>query len=458
MALWLIIVLAGTISIAAWWYYTKRLDWQLAHVRSQLNKIAKRPQPTTKGKRKILRKIYKLLHTSLNTGNADNAYRAFDLLKLGLGYGLGGIGEPVRLTSTIYLAIKLNQEGAAGHGIDAFRPLLKNMAADEVPGAIEQLGLIAVISLKQRQNFLAARAVEVISMVMMLTQDEAAQRAVMRAYRLIGLIALRRNDDGLIREIQAKIASCLAAQPQNLVLHEYASRVMLVWLHRVVKTGDVNSFEELALYIAQLAEKKVLSEPAIANIIKDCSHLSGMDSLNPYSPIAGAVSLLSLELAVQVRLLDSWRLSLDGAGQAARLAIAQRTLADSFAVIYPIFEIGRRLLSMELNNGFLPDTFRQQALFLLIRECLQLLEFITRQNFTTTVADCIEQIYQDWIIRQTNAGQQKSIQRFCQLIFLYNTRMKRRQKHIPTENNSFNAENVLTPAQREHLKQLGYLA
>lgn len=458
MALWLIIVLAGMIIIAAWWYYTKRLDWQLARVKSQLNEIAKRPQPTTKGKRKILRKIYKLLNTSLNTGNADNAYQAFDLLKLGLGNGLGGIGEPVKLTSTIYLAIKLNQEDAAGHGIDAFRPLLKNMAAAEVPGAIEQLGLIAVISLKQRQNFLAARAVEVISMVMMLTPDEAVQEAVMRAYRLIGLTAFRRNDDGLIREIQAKIASWLAAQPLNLVLHEYASRVMTVWLHRVVKTGDGKNFEALAQYIAQLTEKKVLSEQAIANIVKDCSHLSGMDSLNPYSQIAGAVSLLSLELAAQVRLLDTWRQSLDGAGQAARLAIAQRTLADSLAVVYPIFEIGRRLLVMELNTGFMPDTFRQQALFLLIRECLQLLEFITRQNFTTTVADCIEQIYQDWIVRQINAGQQKSIQRFCQLVFLYSIRMKRRQKHIPADNNSFNAEDAITPAQKEHLKQLGYLA
>jgi hypothetical protein len=84
-------------------------------------------------------------------------------------------------------------------------------------------------------------------------------------------------------------------------------------------------------------------------------------------------------------------------------------------------------------------------------------EFISRQNFTVTVSDIIDQLYLDWIKRPANAGHQKSIKRFCQLFFLYCIRIKRRQKRLTAEGSSFNAPNIITVSNRERLTQLGYL-
>lgn len=456
MAVWLLIVLT-VIILAAWWFYTRRLDWQFKHVASLLQTMTKQRQVNAAAARTLVRQIYKLLHVSLAANKADAAYQAFDMLKLALGHGWGKSGESARLTAAIYLALRTGQPDAAGHGIDTFRPMLKNIPADELPAAIEQLGLIAVVSLKQRQNFLAARAVEVIFYAASITQDEAARRAVLRAVRLVGLIALRRRDTGLIREMQVKIAGWLAAEALTSPVHELAGWVLASWLHRAVKAGDAALFEIITQYINQLADKQVLAEDALASIITECSHLSGMDSLNPFSPLTGRVSMFSLELAVELKVLAIWRYALDGALQAARLAVSQRTLAESLDVVYPLVEMGRRLLTAELNAGPMTDTFREQSLYILLRECLQLVEFVARQNFTTTPAAIIDEIYQDWIKRQANIGQHKSIRRFCQLLFLYCTRIKRRQKRMSHEDCSFNTKSVISCANQERLKNLGFL-
>lgn len=451
----LLTALIGAI-VAAWWCYTRRLDWQLARITSQLRICNKRPLKAIEGKR-ILRQIYKVINASLIAGKMDAAYRAFDLLKLALGHGLGRQGESVRLTAAVYLAVKSNQLDIAGHGIDAFRPLLKNMKSAEVPAAVEQLGLIAVMSLKKRQNFLAARAVDSLAVAMGVVEDEAGRAAVMRSLRLIGLIALRRKDTGLILEIQNTMSGWLATAPLTDSTHEQVAGALSAWLHRAVKAGDTQLFEILTKYIYQLVQKELLTHTAITNIISECNYLAGIESLNPYSQLIGAISMTNLDLAMQVRSDCIWRQAVDGAGQAAKLAIAQRTLLESFAVIYPLFEMGRRLLTAELNAGPLKDSFRQQALYVLLRECLQLIEFVARQNFTVSTADIIDQIYRDWIKRQENIGHNKSIKKFCQFLYLYCTKIKRRQRRTTPDEADFNIGEVITVNDREQLKRLGYL-
>ncbi|SDE15831.1 hypothetical protein [Sporomusa acidovorans] len=459
MAVWLLMsVAAVAICIAAWWFYTRRLDWRFRHIESYLRGLSTKPKVNRTAGKPIMRQLYKILNTSITTGKSADAYQALDLLKLALGHGLARVGEPVRLTASIYLALRSNQLDAAGHAIDAFRPLLKNMTAAELPAAIEQLGLIAVVSLKQRKNFLAARAVEVIFTNTGILKDETVHMAFIRAIRLIGLIALRRKDDGLIREIQANLAGWLATETTDGSIHEQVAGIISAWLHQVVKTGNVAMFAIITQYVKQLADKKMLSAKALENIVAECIHLASMDSLNPFSQLNGQIAMFSLDLAVQARNINVWRQSLGGAMQASRLAVTQRTLAESFPVVYPLLETGRRLLVAELNSGPMNDLFRQKALYILIRECLQLVEFVSRQNFTATAADIIEQIYQEWASCQSNAGQHKSIKRFCQLLFLYCVRIKRRHKRLPGEESEFNAENVISTAEREHLKKIGYLS
>lgn len=444
------------ICIAAWWFYTRRLTWQFTHIESRLKKMNNERQGCARADKAIMRKLYKMLQASLKAGNEAESYRALDLLKLALGHGLGRTGEASRLTAIIYLALHTKQLDAAGHSIDAFRPLLKNTSAAELPAAIEQLGLIAVICLKQRQNFLAARAVDIVFYCTS-NQDPLVQAAIARALRLTGLTALRRKDIGLIRELQAKMSNWLADEPADSRLHEHIAGVLAAWLHRAVKVEDFSVFELIAEYCSQLAEKKLLTEQGLADIIVECAHLSSMDSLNPYSKLSGKISMFSLELAVEIKSIVIWRQALGGVMQAARGAVNQRSLGESFAIIYPLLEMGRRLLAAELAASPREDVFRQEALFILIRECLQLVDFVARQNFTTSIADIIEQIYQAWIKYEQNQGLHKSIKRLCQLLFQYCTRIKRRQKNIPREEDGFNAENVISLKDREHLEKLGYL-
>lgn len=454
MVLWWI-ALAG-ICIAAWWLITRRLAWRFSVLAFRLRRLAQRPQRNrTAGKQSMLQ-LYKILQTCLTDGRDNEVYQALDLLKFALGNGLGTAAEAVRLASVVYFAVRVGRFDVASHILDAFRPLLKNLPPAEMPPVIEQLGLLAVMSLKQRQNFLAARTMEIL-FGSAGHADPAVRKALLRAIRLTGLLALKRNDAGLIREIQTKLECWLATEPDGSLLSEQIAHIVAAWLHRVVKTGNVPLFELITGHMEQLAEKELLSPQALCSLILECIPLSVMDSLNPLSELSGQVAAFSLDLAAKTRDITSWRHALQGVMQAARLAVNQRSLTESFMVIYPLLETGRSLLATELTASPRQDTFRQQALHILLSECWQLIEFISRQNFTTTLADIIEQIYQEWLACPQNAGQHKSIRRFCQLLFLYCTRPKRRQKNLVTEADGFNAENVISLANHEHLKQLGYL-
>ena len=68
------------ISIAAWWFYTRRLTWQFTHIESRLKKMNNERQGSAHDDKDIMRKLYKMLRSSLTAGNEAEAYRVLDLL------------------------------------------------------------------------------------------------------------------------------------------------------------------------------------------------------------------------------------------------------------------------------------------------------------------------------------------------------------------------------------------
>ena len=367
----------------------------------------------------LLRQLYALVHSYITAGDPGGAYQAIDLLKTAFGEGLARPDEPQSLTALVTRAVRARQPDIAAAAIDAFRPLLRHLSAADTPAAVQQLAPVAAIALKEKYNFLAAKAAEIIFSLLERSdweKDPATVQAALRTLATAGALTLRRRDGDLFRELVARLTAVTADRPPAELAGELAA-LGSNWLHRIIQNDDAAMYDLLAAYIAAKAEGWPAA--AIAGLAKEWQGLAGTASLRPHSRLAPLVSELVLRLAVSREDGKLWEATLAGAGQTARLAVQRHGLGEGFALILPILEIGRELLALELKFGSREnaDSFRQQALYLTVRESLAMAEFAARQDMITTAGDVLAELYRLWLAAgRANA---KAVKRFCQLLAAY---------------------------------------
>lgn len=369
----------------------------------------------------LLRQIYALIHNRVAAGDGAGAYQAVDLLKTALGEGLARPEEPLVLTTLILGTVRAKQPDTAAAAVDAFRPLLRRLPAADAPAAVRQLAPVAAVALKEKYNFLAAKAADIIFGLLERTdwqRDGAAAQAALRTLATIGALALRRRDGDLFRELAARLAAVTAGRQTGEAAGELTA-LTGVWLHRIVQNDDAGLYEILAGHVAAQAEDGLWPAADLAGLLKEWQALAGTASLRPGSLLAPRISELTLRLAIGRGDGKLWEASLAGAGQTARLAVQRHGTSGGFALVLPILEIGRELLAMELKFGSreTASSFRQQALYLTVRESLALAEFAARQDMVTTAGDILADFYRAWLA--AGRANPKAAKRFCQLLAAY---------------------------------------
>ncbi|MBP2661599.1 MAG: hypothetical protein H6Q69_4631, partial [Firmicutes bacterium] len=147
-------------------YYYRKCNWKFKILTFRLNTLIRSSRRDKKVAQRLLKQVYVLLHKSIASNDTAMAYQAIDLLKLAFGYGIMRQDETVRLMAISVAALNEKQPDMVSFILDAFRPLIRQLSPECIPGAAEQLTLIGVIALKQRQNFLVAKITECIFLIM----------------------------------------------------------------------------------------------------------------------------------------------------------------------------------------------------------------------------------------------------------------------------------------------------
>lgn len=423
-------------------------------MRSLADKVGRLKRPRLNAEtRDLLRQLYTLIGCYINAGDPAGAYQAIDLLKTAFGEGLARPDEPQNLTAMITQAVRAKQPDIAAAAIDAFRPLLRHLPAADTPAAVQQLAPVAAITLREKYNFLAAKAAEIIFSLLERTgwdKDQAVIRAALRALATTGAMTLRRRDGDLFRELVARLTAAAATRPPAEIAGELAT-LASNWLHRIVQNNDIAMYEILAAFVFAKAEDGYWPDDVIAGLVKEWNSLAGSASLRPRSQLAPRISELALRLALRTGSGKQWEAALAGAGQTARLSVQRHGLNEGFAIILPILEIGRELLAMELKFGGQEnaDPFRQQALYLTVREALAMAEFIARQDMVTTAGDILAEIYHLWLAAgRANA---KAVKRFCQLLAAYWLRTGGRRSQKVSLASDLLAPALLTDSDKQRL-------
>lgn len=424
------------VSIVAARFRAKNVDYQLNHIAAQLDvHLNSRKQYSQTGFR-LLRRIYSLINISINNANDAQTYKAIDLLKLAYGSGLFRPNEHQCLGSVILAAFRNRQPDAAAIVMAAFRPLMRNISTLELAALIDQLALIAVLAYRFKYTFILSKVLETVCDIAArpeVMQDKSAMTAILRAIRLIGLFALRRKEYELFQELSTRFKTLCYGAGREIEDIEW---LFIAWLHHLGKSGD----EDGVMLVTKLGQELFcnhgISSDAVAVIITESSKTAGIASLSQQNKVPPLILNFNLELADKSSDPLLWRTAVSAAGQVLSIVISRRGIGESIAVLEPLLENGRILMTGELLFGEFTDDFRQKKLFTILRECLILAELKARQDMTRSPAEIIIDIYQYWTGLAEATGRHKSIKKFCQLLLLYWQSVRKRQARRSMPNSS----------------------
>lgn len=415
-----VLFLAVIAAIIYFWSRSHNSKWRYDQLEKRVNGLSRVKNPDRVSA--MLEQNYQLVLAYIAAGDPATAYKAIDLLKTLFGKGAVRKEEALHLTALVIRAMRAKQFDLATAVLDSFRLMLRQLPTDGQPAAVEKLAFISAVALREKQNFLAAKAADILFSMLERADgvnDQAVVAAASRALKLIGVLSLRRRDGGLFRELTTQLAASVLARPESACLRGESINLASVWLYRIIKNDDQAMFVILSGFISRLAEQGVLDKANIRELVKEWQNLAGTASLNHNSLLGSAILEYTLKLTQAYGVLKEWELAVTGVGQVARLALLRHGVKVAFPQIRPILTAGRELLAMELKFGSVetPDSFRQRALYSIVRECLSLAEFAAKQDMVSTAGDAIADFYHCWLMDTETS--RKAIKRFCQLLLVY---------------------------------------
>lgn len=436
----------------------RSITWRLNELRNRIDKLTKPNKTDAAAAKKLFDDIYALAYRGIVQKNVQLAYQALDLLKLAFGGGLAQANEHSRLQSLTIRATRMGQADVAGMVLDVYDIALRRASAATALEIVDQLLLLTLISFKAKQRLLVAKAIDNIfaaQKYLDLAQPQASATAT-RAMRMLGLIAIKKRDEALFREINQYLVagSAATAAPAG---HWQLVPSMLAWLHRIVRQDDPALYLCLQETWRQLLTQNLLTPQESRCLLRESQEIAGAACLNPYSPLAGMILASTLRQTLAQRDLALFLLSVDGASQVAQLALSRHGLQQGFSVIFPLLEIGRKLLTFELKLGTVDrlDDFGQRALAVLFKEYLTLVELAACQDISCIAGEIIADIAQCWQAYPDAVGGKKSIRKFCQLLFMYWVKVRRRQvKQAGNLRSEFAEQDLFVQSEHETLQFL----
>ncbi|CUH96900.1 putative membrane protein [Propionispora sp. 2/2-37] len=455
LSLWAAVCLGGALGIILFFFIFRRfrglerqIEFLTVKVTGRGNRRRQKPDE------ELLNRIYGFVLAGITKRNDAIIYKATELLKTAFGEALVRDNEPVRLMGLIARAIHFRQYQAAVVILDAFRPLILHLPAQCLPVATEQLTLIAAMAFRIKQNFLLSKVTELVFFLfenkIRLQSTATFAVEVLKPLKLVGLLALRRKDVDLFREI------CICWKNGKAIgyhgdVAKASLQIWTVWLHRIVKMDRPDMFNLLIEVVwLQLTEDR-LSNEDVEYLLADWHKHAGSASLNPRSEIAAHILDFMCSIAEYKKETVLWEQAIRYVGAVIKLAIARREFEAVFPVFYPLLERGRQLFVLELKFGQYSDGFRQRILFTILQECTMLISYAMRQDFTVTSGDIIKQLGVCWVQHPQAGGHKKSIKKFCQFFLLFWMNKYRKQARKEEPFNKFLLEPMLLSEEEKNL-------
>jgi len=439
----MLLLIAGIISMVALvmilsWYYDRHLDWQIKLVTVRLNRVIRCQRQDRHVVQQLLKTIYVIINKGMALNHSIVTYQGLDMLKLAFGYGVIRPDESAKLMAIGITALNKNKPDTVSFIIDAFKSLARQLPPEGIISVINQLTLIGTMALRQKHNFLAAKVVECIfSIIEQADGDNQIVVAAIKALKVLGVLGLRRRDTALFREINKRLSVWLVANSKMYDLATEIPLLLTAWLHRITWLDDLVLFSVIADSAFSLFEADVLPDTSIEVIIDEWVNVAASACLNPKSLMAGRIIEFVLKVAHRQQSNKQWRTIIPLIGRVAKLAVYRHGIILAFMVLFPILELGRKLLGAELRSIEYLHEFHHELLFRVVRESLIIVTYAARQNILGSTGETIVEIFKYWTSHPEIVGNEKSIKKYCQLLLLFWLKNKKQAKRYMPYNAEF---------------------
>lgn len=450
------IALILAVALAVYWYRIHGPGWRIRRLQRRIETLARCRRPAKRDITAVFRKIYGYVTWGIENKKDLYTYQAVDLLKLAVGSGLATPDESGPIMTAVAQAINQKQPEVASHLLDAFKPLVRKTPASELPRLLERLSIIASVAMKAQQNYLAAKAAEIVFTALERPgiDDRAVLASAMRIMKVLGIIALRRRDEALFRELLTRLRLWVEDKKDADIGFE-AAHAITAWTARVVKMGSKELFDLINAFTAALVEAKIISGTALELLLNDWIQLAGTESLNLDNCYSHELLENVLNLGIKNDHLVITRQSVRAVAQVASMAAVRYGLREGFTVVLPLLEAGRRLLWNELRfaSAKVVDEYRRQTLHMLVRETMAVIEMEARQRMTCHGGDVILELFRQWSAHPDAAGKLKSIKRYTQFMLLYWMQIRQRQAKRVSISGEYAVLLSMNEEERESLEQ-----
>ena len=396
---------------------------RLRQVERALTKLTERQQPDHKQVEAVFRRLYSIANQSIAAGHERIVYEAAELLKLAFGSGMSRQDDSLRLMTVTVAAMKAKQIDSAGYLLDAYRPLLRRSQSAVMPDVLNPLLTIVTVAMKDKHHFLAAKVVELVFVILERSDCQvhaAAVNAAFRTIRTLGILAIRRRDEDLFRELAIRLKSWSLNTKLTEPLPE-ANQCLYAWLCEIMKRNNTVVLPLIDELAEVLVTTGMIREAALQELLDGWTQLAGNACLNPYSQVAPVVIARIASLALQTEDIIFFRRTVQGLGRVSTMALHRYSLAEAFLIIMPIAETGRRLLQAELTLGPSAETdFRPRAIQAIANELLLALEMYARQQMLLSTGEIIAEFLELWQRHPATAAYYgKGARNFCQLLLSF---------------------------------------
>jgi hypothetical protein len=281
---------------------------------------------------------------------------------------------------------------------------------------IRQFMLYGLLALREKQYYFAAKILDQIFLLVPKCFNKglpSQQLSILRAIATLGQSVIKRQDDGLAREIILRLR-----QSQDIagrLIHEPIYEMLL-------KSVRVGSLETLDLLLETSKSILALEEE---NEVKNTLHIWAEAAKNAIMK-QDEVSLSKIiTCLVQVTEENLQRETittacLDELFAVLTFAVRDRDVAEYAYLLFPILELGCLCMRRELKYGLIEGAVNsyQGVLKGLLDRLLHLGAIVTRNGQTST-GSWVTSLYHQWTLVPDNAYRKNALLKFVQLWLLY---------------------------------------
>jgi hypothetical protein len=427
-------LLVGILVVVSFiWCRSRNAKRQLAILAGEVAGYSRQRRRKPQKAAALLSRVFVLLQKGIAVNDTDLCYRAVDILKTAYSEGVMRTDETAHIVSLAAVSMRERRTDITGQLVDAIRPIVKQQTTETLPATLDQLRILAVIALREKQNFIADKAAGFVYSILEKEEwsvDPNITAKTLAVIRSMGTFVIRRRDTAMLREMTSKLIRWY--QQTRPECQSDIMELTSAWLHRILYNNDLVALEVIEQFLKKISETKKLEGQSLFLLIEELKNLAGTSSLNPNSPMTPSLITMIIELGAVAETLPDCKKAVRAAGEVVRLSIYSFGMDTAFPVLVPLFNYGRKLLVMELKIGGITSegSFRQQALFLLVKECISIMEFSARQGLTGSTGDAILALVTKWEDTADLSHSVKSFKKYCRLLLVYRNMNRRQRRSI----------------------------